>query len=264
MTASEKMERMERCDNCVNGECLLDGYPPFDCGYCNAFVDSTVNGGNEDDEMDAKGVKIYVPAGELWDFYVENSERCAEEMVLIAENTETGYAVYMTEEDGNIMFSVCKGEEEPEYEEYATNDDDCETTAKKLFLRYLFPVIIVDGRTVPQEEDLPDGMQSLSRQDVEDEIYEREDELFMALQDFLAVVLQEKEDGLTVADFYGDDMVEEVLDHFLAYLAKEMCLEIYRPMFKLDEETGSEIYTQYPYEKDNGEEDIDDKGGAEE
>ncbi len=95
-------------------------------------------------------------------------------------------------------------------------------------------------------------------------MYEREDELYMALQDFLAVVLQEKEEGITVADLYGNDMVEEILDHFLEYLAKEMCLEIYRPMFKLDEETGSEIYTQYPYEEDNDKGDADDKGGAEE
>ena len=32
------------------------------------------------------------------------------EMILIAENTSTKYAVYMTDEDGQLMFSVCKGD----------------------------------------------------------------------------------------------------------------------------------------------------------
>lgn len=265
MTASEKLERMERCAYCQNGDCLLYGYPPFDCGYCVEFVDGyAAELGDREVEhyMSASNMKVYVPTEELWSFYLENIERCENEMILIAENTDTKYAVYLTDEDGKLMLSVCKGTEEPEYEEYVLNDDDCANTVKKLLFRYLIPFKVVDGGAVPAKGP-PDGTEedeaNLSRQDMEDKIYEREDELDLALKDFLAVVLQE-EDGEAVLNCYGQALIEEILDHFLEYLAKEQCLEISRPMFILDEETGSEIYAQFPYDEDGGYEPAEEVG----
>lgn len=172
-------------------------------------------------------------------------------MVLIAENTETGYAVYMTDDDGTLMFSVCKGDKEPEYEEYVMDDGDCEKTAKKLFMRYLIPFTVIDGKAVVSGgavEDTDDAELSLSRQDMEDEIYEREDALDFAIKDFLAVVLQEP-DGETVSVEFGEAFIQEVLHHILEYLTNDHCIKIFRPMFFTDDDTGSEIYSQFPYEE---------------
>lgn len=252
MTNEERFERMMSCAYNPPGGflCQMDGYPPFDCGFCEDYI-SVEEKEAEDDMNDAKGVNIYVPANELWGFYEQNKKRCQDEMVLVAENTNTNYAVYMTDDDGTLMFSVCRGEDAPEYEEYVMDSDDCEVSAKKLFLRYLVPFTVVDGKAVisgdstddPDEDDA-----SLSRQDMEDEIYRRDDELDIAIKEFLAVVLEEK-DGESVALEHGEGFVSEVLHHILEYLTNEHCIQIYRPMFFSDDDTGCEVYSEFPYEE---------------
>lgn len=252
MTDSEKIERMINCVYNPPGGflCQMGGYPPFDCGFCEEYVNATKgNEEVEDDMNNLDNVQVYVPANELWGFYTQNKKRCQEEMVLIAENTATSYAVYMTDDDGTLMLSVCKGEKEPEHEEYVMNDADCEASAKRLFMRYLVPFTVIDGKAVVSNGPVldEDGF-SLSRQDMEDEMYEREDALDLAIKDFLAVVFQE-DDGETVAAEHGEDFIQEVLHHILEYLTNEHCIQIYRPMFFRDDDTGSEIYSQFPYDE---------------
>ena len=46
------------------------------------------------------GVKVYVPAGDVWSFFQSNIDRLKNEMVAIAENEDTKYAVYLTEDKG--------------------------------------------------------------------------------------------------------------------------------------------------------------------
>lgn len=265
MTAMERLDRMERCVYFQNGDCLLDACVPYDCAYCSDFADKCLVEEEERKEemlMGTPNLKVYVPVEDLWGFYIENSQRCAEEMILIAENTSTKYAVYMTEESSQLMFSVCKGDREPEYEEYAMNDDDCAKTAKKLLLRYLVPFTVTDGRvSIPETlPDVDDDGACPSRQDIEDEIYEREDELDIALKEFLAVVLQ-LEDADTVLAACEQACIDEILNDFLEYLGNEQGLEVFRPMFVLDEETGCEVYTQFPYEEYDFTAD-DNKGGG--
>lgn len=252
MTVLEKRERMESCAHCMTGDCALGYDAPLNCGCCTEYVSIWHEDKEVYDSVDVSNVKIYVPVAELWSFYLQNIGRCRKEMVLIAENTDTEYAVYMTDDDGTLMFSVCKGDDQPEYEEYALNDDDCVSTAKKMMLRYLIPVSFVDGRVV-MPDNLPEGLEDeddelgLTRQDMEDEMYEREDELDLAIKDFLATVLQEPDTDRLIAN-YQQDFIDEVLDDFLRILAKDYCCEIFRPMFIEDAETKCEIYTQFPYE----------------
>ena len=199
------------------------------------------------------GVNIHIPADEVWSFFQKNKDRCSKEMIAIAENTDTEYAVYLTEENGYPSFSVCKGDDEPEYEEGAISENDCADTAKRCFLKHLFPVIVTNERAIPSsvlddEEDDEDEFGTL--QDMEDTIYEREDELRLAMCDFLQVVLREGDDGVEIMDTYGSGLVDEILDHVLEYIATECCLDVYRPTLITDEETGCEMYTEYPYDPD--------------
>lgn len=195
------------------------------------------------------GVNIHIPADEVWSFFQKNKDRCTKEMIAIAENTDTEYAVYLTEENGYPTFSVCKGDGKPEYEEGAISENDCTDTAKRCYLKYLFPVIVRnDKTTILEDEDAEDGFET--RQDVEDAMYEREDELRLALCDFMQVALREGGDGVDIMDTYGVDMVDDILDFVLEYMATELCLDIYRPTIITDEETGCELYTEYPYDPD--------------
>lgn len=189
------------------------------------------------------GANVYITPDAVWDFFSNNKERLKKEMVVIAENDDTNYAVYLTEDCNLPLFLVCKGSEKPEYKEWA-DEEDCSEIARKFYSTYLFPVIVTNDKFT-KEIDEPE--EDLTRQEMEDAQYEREDELMLALGDFLSVVIQEGDDGTDVLDAYGQDFFDEILDHFLEYIAQECCIPVYRPMILTDEETGCEIYTEYPY-----------------
>lgn len=253
MTNEERFGRMMNCAYNPPGGflCQMDGYPPFDCEFCEDYI-STDEKEAEERMNEAKGVRIYIPADELWWFYIQNKKRCQEELILIAENINTGYAIYLTDDRGTPMFSVCKGNDSPEYEEYIVDSNDCVETANNLIQRYLVPFTVIDGKAAVSEDaaDAP-GDESgsvLSKQDMEDEIYEREDELDFAIKDFLAAVLMEK-NGDAVAAEYGKDFVSAVLHHILEYLTDEHGIEIYRPMFLWDDDAGGQVYYEHPYEE---------------
>lgn len=201
------------------------------------------------------GVKIHVPADKVWTFFKENKDRLSEEMVVIAENTDTEYAVYLTEEDGFPLFVVCKGASDSEYEEGAINPSDCEETVKRCCLRYLFPIVVTANETAKEMDGADSDLEDLTMQEMEDTIYEREDELMLAMGDFLQVVFQECNDGADVIDTYGMDLVGEILEDVLMCIAKDYGLPVYRPTF-LTDEFGEEIYTEFPYDCEDAEEDL--------
>lgn len=194
-------------------------------------------------------VKIYVPTGDVWSFFQSNIERLQNEMVVIAENDDTEYAVYLTEDKGYPSFSVCKGEGKAEYEEGAISEHDCEDTAKRCYVKYLLPVVVTNEKGFPkssptkfEEED------DTTHQDRMDNIYVREDELRLAMCDFLKVALSLECDPAEILTECGSELVTDVLDSVLEYIGMELCLEVYRPMFVTDADTGCEIYTEYPYD----------------
>lgn len=203
------------------------------------------------------GVNVYIPTDEVWSFFQKNKDRLKKEMVAIAENDDTDYAVYLTEDYGYPTFFVCKGDADPEYEEGAISADDCSKTAEKCYTQYLFPVFVSSQKCLPDdaEVEIEDNTQ-----DIQDIMYEREDELRLALCDFLQVVLLEDEENSDVESTYGSAMIDEILDHFLEYLGFEHSLPVYRPMFVADEDTGCEVYTEFPYDME-GIYENDDVGG---
>lgn len=198
------------------------------------------------------GAKIYLPAGDVWSFFQNNIERLKSEMVAIAENDETKYAVYLTEDKGYPSFSVCKGDNKPEYEEGAINESDCEETVKRCCVRYLFPVVVNSEKGFPKsssEEFKFEDEDDVTEQDRQDNIYMREDKLQIAMCDFLKVALELDCDPIDILTIYGDEIVNDALDYILAYLGNDLGLEIYRPTYLIDEESGCEIYTEYPYDE---------------
>lgn len=192
-------------------------------------------------------VNVDVPAADVWEFFHKNIERLRKEMVVVAENTETEYAVYLTEKDGMPCLSACKGDKPMEYSEGCVSEGDCEATAKKMYVRYLFHFQVKDESAIPDgNADTGDEECPLTKQDMEDAIYERNDELELALGDFLDVVLDygSKVDPL---NHFGKDAFYNILDDILMMLAEDYGEAIYRPTIITDEETHEEIYCEYPY-----------------
>lgn len=204
------------------------------------------------------GVNIHLKPTEVWPFFAENKARLESEMVAIAENEETSHSVYLTEENGCPLLSVYK-EDTKLYEEGAVSAADSESTTKQIYLKYLFPVVVHEPKYNFQsdldEEDDEELTAEMELQMMEDEIYEREDALMFAMQDFLEIVLNCNTPS-QIKELYGEDLVDELLDSFCRLLAEEHLISVYRPTFVTDEETGEESYVEYPYL------DVDDEGAT--
>lgn len=194
------------------------------------------------------GVIIHIEPENIWEFFQKNKKRLKKEMVLIAENEETEYSLYLTEEDGLPLFSVCKGDDEPEYEEGAVNEKDCTDTAKQCCVKYLLPVTVHSKKSF--NDAWNDSDTSFASRGEQAEVIEnREWELLFAMAEFIMVATKDDtcSDGSDYVDTYGADMVLDVLEDLLQKLAEDQGLFVYRPMMMEDDETGEEIYVEYPY-----------------
>ena len=195
--------------------------------------------------MDAQ---LYITPKDVWDFFIKNEKRLSEEMVLIAENEDTGYAIYFTEDKGFPLFSVQR-DDQKEYEEGAISDDDCIRTAQTLYAKYLYPVTVYQSPRHPGDYEEIDDQQDL-RDAIEDEIYEREDTLRLAAQDFLVELFccnTYPELEAQTAE-YGVNFIDEFVDFVCQGLMDEYAISIYRPTWEMNEDTGEEVFSEYPYE----------------
>lgn len=196
--------------------------------------------------------EIGLKPNQVWDFYNKNLPRLYDEMVSIARNDQTGYEIFLTEDVGVPMISVYK-DDKMVYEEGTVSASDTERTVREIYQKYLLPMVVVVSKDKTPKEEMPveeDGEEpsddEMTRMDQEDQIYEREDAIYLAFQDFLQVLA---EDDYSIQDTFPDDAeVNEIIDHILEFLAIDHGLRIRRPMFIVDTDTGVEDFSEYPYE----------------
>ena len=207
------------------------------------------------------GLEVYVKPKEAWDFFAENIKRLADEQVAIAENNETDYFVYMTEDKGCPLLSVWRGEHSKMYEEPAVNRHDLEVTLKRIYLKYLTPLVVDSEKKFPinKEPEPPEDVRDpeLELVIMQDEVYKREDDLQLATDDYLLELLCCKSYEQMIKE-YGN-FVDEFLERVCEILADEFSISVYRPKFEYDEETGIEEFVEFPYElpKEDNEEEND-------
>lgn len=184
--------------------------------------------------------KIHLEPANVWEYFRRHKERLEEEMVEIAENDDTGVAIYLTEDDDLPQYVVFKNDKE-QYREMCVNGSDAEQTLKKIFMQYLVPLVIpVDDDDVPVDENA-------MRSDFEDQIDEREDVILDAFQDFIEVLTEDKIGAL---DFGKDgEELDKIINHIVQYLAVDCGFRIRRPMILYDEDLKKEVCSEYPYEE---------------
>ena len=183
-------------------------------------------------------VKIHVKPEDVWKFYNRNAPQLAEEMVSIAENEDTGTNVYLTEDNDSPQLVVTDNNDKVVHEEYLVSQRDAEHSAKKIYEKYMVPIDAGDDDSDDDE---------ITRSDMEDAIYEREDEILMAFEDFMEVLMEEDRDALY--DGYHDKQFDELLNKVVRLIATESGVRVRRPMFLVDEASGLEVYAEYPYEE---------------
>jgi hypothetical protein len=188
--------------------------------------------------------KIYIPFNEVWDFYTDHKERLKEEYVLIAENPELEREIYLTMEEGKQYptVNVFHGEL-PIYTEVMVSEADARRSVREIYTKYLFPV----NADVDESDDLSErrgeyDSDSMTLQEMEDAVYERDDQLLLGMQDFLEVIF----DDADLWNLMSLGEVEDLLDDFLTHLA-DIGFLVYRPMIIADDDTGKDVFVSYPY-----------------
>ena len=212
--------------------------------------------------------KIYLEEHSVWEFFSENKERLKDEQVLIAES-DAGFQIYLTEQSGFPQIRVYNSDK-CKYQETCIDEKDATAVATWAYNIYLIssgPIAKANKIPVesakPQKQEEPEKhdeqpdpqtdleeLEALEREELRDEMYEREDELLMAVRDCLTVLLEvdEDQDG-TLEELYGDDIVEYFLEHLCQEIVNGKYGSVRRPLF-IEEDDGSFIYIEYPYDNE--------------
>lgn len=181
-----------------------------------------------------KEVKICVPVSEAWD----KTKDYVHDVLLIAQgvtNSGSDIKVYSNWADDSAELSVFVDSDVVYYESLCEKEE-YEEAVNKVLLAYL---------DVDYDDDDEEDCASESAENYA--ILEREGELKMAAEDFLEVALYSATAGFTNLKVLTDDEVDEMLDHFLEYLARRFDIKgIYRPMYLRDDKDEL-FYTEEPY-----------------
>lgn len=181
--------------------------------------------------------KITVSASDVWGYFQDAREDLKSHMHQIAGNPEYGVAIFVTEDSG-LPSIVVTADDVQVYEERAVNTHDCQKTVEKIYDDYLTSKVIASLSGGDDSDDL-------TALDIEDMIAEREGELDTAVYEFVMTATQGAYFDDHISDF--DDILEDLKEHFLEYMARKHELPVYRPMM-LEYEDGTEEISEYPYE----------------
>lgn len=181
--------------------------------------------------------KITVLASDVWGYFQDAKEDLRLHMHQIAGNPEYGVEIFVTEDSG-LPSIVVTADDVQVYDETAVNAHDCQKTVEKVYNDYLTPKVI----TSLSGNNDSEGLTNLG---IEDIIDDRECELDAAVYDFVMTATQEAYIDNYAVDI--DDVMEDLKEHFLEYMARKHGLPVYRPMM-LEYEDGSEEMSEYPYE----------------
>lgn len=172
---------------------------------------------------------IVIEPFEIWEYYEDHIERLKEYRHLIASNEELGRKVWITVENFELTITVEEDDDEI-YREYIVDENEAEEIVDSIYDIYIRDEFVIDSEYGENNEFLK-----------QEDIYYRESDLDIAVTDFLSAVCGD--------DFeVGKAMINDIKEHSLEYLARKWGVEIYRPMFLKDVDTGEIYFTEYPYE----------------
>lgn len=187
--------------------------------------------------------KIYVTVDDAWDFFEDHRARLKKEFVEIASCDDT--VVYMTEYDDMPQLTV----------EIAGKKVETINVFSSFQLAVLLEEVYADYILFPDGEGDTGGSPANSADDVMeidpvDDAIMRDDELICATDDFLQVVLSEKEyEDLFTG--YGYDMQRGVLIDICDMLEEKYGVNIYFPVIITDE-SGNEAVVERGEPKNDG------------
>lgn len=211
---------------------------------------------------------IHIRPAEGWGYFVRNKTRLSEELVEIASNEATNTSVYMTEENGNPYLYVYRDDKKI-FQSECTTIYETERNLRVVFATYITDLEVVgssnddeddseeaeDNTSVAEADDDDDDtppansdLDAMSEKEFQRYINEREDVIFNAVSDLIAVLTEDSVSALEF-DQSDDDCVDNIVNHIVEYLAIKCGFRIRRPMTIIEDDTGFEVRTEYPYEE---------------
>lgn len=178
-------------------------------------------------------VKIY--PDKVW-MIVEEMRMGYEKTRLIAESDDESVTVYLEiPHDTSAYITVFECGENVFYE-IITNEADCEETVDRVYRMFL------DDDNEVSYPSVEDELEK-EADDREAEIEDREFEMHEAAEDLVAIMLKgsTNESAIDPSDF-----ANKIVDAVAKSLHRKG-VDIYRPMYLQDEETGDIEYREYPY-----------------
>lgn len=204
---------------------------------------------------------IHIQPTEGWGYFAKNKARLSEELVEIATNEEMNTSVYMTEEDGQPYLYVYRDDKKV-FQSACTTVYETERILRVIYATYLTELKVINGENADEDEseelppdhdndDVPpvnSDIDAMSETEFQDYIDDRENVIFNAVSDLIAVLT---EDSVSALEFdpSDDDCVDNIVNHIVEYLAIKCGFRIRRPMTIIEDDTGLEVRTEYPYEE---------------
>lgn len=203
--------------------------------------------------------KIHLATTQIWNYFWRNYKHFGDNEALIANNSDNGMSLYLTSEGYYPQLVVYGPGNKPLVWRMVRQAEECNLAA--VFLISNFIAGKTEKVAAAEQKNSDETESSCDQEDEEDQkildtIYEREDELEMAMSDLLAKVFCEDSREI-IEEAYGKDIVKDVLDDFLQYLYDTHGISVYRPTIITDDKTGEEVFAEFPYGWNDAEMDAD-------
>lgn len=172
------------------------------------------------------------PAQEVWEI-INALKQSNESTRLIADSNDKSIAIYVeVSHSGNDAYINVTEDEESVFFEIIVDEADCIESVERTYSLFL--------------DDEEPSERSLFEEEADEreiEIEDREFNLMEAAEDFIAVLL----DGSTHKDAIVTKVFAETLVEAACKSLHRKGVDVYRPMYLKDEETGDIDYFEYPY-----------------
>lgn len=174
---------------------------------------------------------IYEKPQDVYLYFIRNQHILENKMMCMAENEKSQMSIWISSEDGDILFSVMADEVPVIDEVVSTSSPTAEYEAEEMYEMLLETYL---GMETPEDES-----------DNSDEIAESEEYLDSVMVEMIESIVSgfTSEDELMEAAYGIKELVCEVL-------TKRYGFDIRRPMYLIDS-SGRRSYEEYPYRKLN-------------
>lgn len=181
-------------------------------------------------------MNIIVSPEHVWERFLESKSTSE-----IASNPAIGVNIYVSS-DNDLPRIIVTSDDTEIHSELIRSEEECEDTVRDIYDSYLTNAIYNLLSSLFDEEDdepsdEPDDEFDLYASIIEDS----EETLDDAVRDFVIAT------SVTPVGVITDEIIQDLKEHFLEYMARKHDLSIHRPMI-LEDEDGSDVFEEYPYE----------------